>query len=97
MAVQITDRYTTNDTLIIEYVSKSTHHGYYRCRASNELFNQTYEDEKIIFVEVEKSAVLIPILIACIVIGVVVLILILCSTYFRKRQTDRTRKEARSS
>lgn len=84
IGVRISDGYISNDTLIIDYVSYASHHGYYRCQAKNELLNQTYEDQSIFHLQVQKTKTWIPILIACIIIALVIVALIICSKYCQR-------------
>jgi hypothetical protein len=76
-----------NDTLIIDHVSYSDHHGYYQCYAINQLLGRTYEDSSVIYLNVKKNTIWIPIVIACIIIGICILILILCSKYYQRGKT----------
>ncbi|CAF0765025.1 unnamed protein product [Adineta steineri] len=88
IGIRIDHKFTLNDTLIIDHVSYSDHHGYYRCYATNKLFNITYEDTSIIYLNVKKSSIWIPIVIICIVIGICILLLILCSKYCQTRKQN---------
>jgi hypothetical protein len=91
IGIRIDHRFIPNDTLTIDHVSYSDHHGYYRCYAKNKLIGMTYEDKSIIYLKVKKKIIWIPIAIVCIVIGLCILMLILCSRYCqmkRKNQLD---------
>lgn len=81
----------TNDTLIIDYASYTEHRGFYRCQATNHLLNVTYQDRRIIYLNIHKSNLWLPIVIACVLIGVCILFLILCSTYYRYRRKKKLR------
>ncbi|CAF1305345.1 unnamed protein product [Rotaria sordida] len=86
-------KFILNDTLIIDHVSYSNHHGYYRCYAINKLFNITYEDKSIIYLNVQKSTIWIPIIIVCVVIIIFILIFILCTKYFQKKRKNQQLKK----
>ena len=86
LGIRLDHRYTTNDTLIIPRVSHVDHHGHYRCLASNELLGRLYEDQRIISLTVQKRRIWIPILIVCLVAGLCILLLIVCSRYCRNRR-----------
>ncbi|CAM2698361.1 unnamed protein product [Rotaria socialis] len=86
VGIRFRHKFTLNDTLIIDHVSYSDHHGYYRCSATNKLLNRTYEDKSVIYLNVQKTASWIPIVIVCAVIGIFILTFILCAQYFRKKR-----------
>ncbi|CAF3742874.1 unnamed protein product [Rotaria magnacalcarata] len=86
VGIRFRHKFTLNDTLIIDHVSYSDHHGYYRCYATNKLLNITYEDNSVIYLNVQKTASWIPIVIVCAVIGIFILTFILCAQYFRKKR-----------
>ncbi len=72
--------------MIIDHVSYSDHHGYYQCYAINELLGRTYEDSSVIYLNVKKNTIWIPIVIACVIIGIGILGFILCSKYYQRRR-----------
>ncbi|UJR30080.1 hypothetical protein I4U23_017622 [Adineta vaga] len=90
--IRITYRFILNDTLIIDHVSYSDHHGYYRCNATNQFRNQLYEDKRVFHLTVKKGSIWIPIVIVCVAIGLAILLLILCSKYCQKRKQRLERK-----
>jgi hypothetical protein len=85
-----------NDTLIIDHVSYSDHRGYYRCHATNKLFDIIYEDKSIIYLNIRKNTIWIPIVIVCAVIGICILILILCSKYCRNKRKNQLKSKENS-
>lgn len=88
VGIHIDRQYNSNDTLIIDQVSHSDHHGYYRCLATNEILHRTYEDRSIIYLNVQKNSLWIAIVVVCSVIALCILILIICSKYYRKKRNQ---------
>jgi hypothetical protein len=97
LGIRITYKFILNDTLIIDYVSYSDHRGYYRCNATNHFGDVTYEDRRVFFLNVKKSSFWIPIVVVCVVIGLCILLLVLCSRYCRKRRKRLQGKSAPTS
>ncbi len=89
LGIRLDHKFTLNDTLIIDHVSYSDHHGYYRCNATNTLLGITYQDKKIIYLDVKTNSIWIPIGIICVVIGICILIVICCSKYCQKKRKER--------
>ncbi len=86
IGIRIYQKFTINDTLIIDHISYSDHHGYYQCDATNKLLGIIYEDRSIIYLNVQKHTIWIPFVIVCVVIGIFILIIILCSKYCQKKR-----------
>jgi hypothetical protein len=60
----------------------------------NQLLGRTYEDSSVIYLNVKKSTIWIPIVIVCVILGIGILGFILCSKYYqRRRQKQMEEKE----
>jgi hypothetical protein len=93
IGIRIYHKFNINDTLIIDHVSYSDHHGYYQCYVTNKLLSIIYEDRSVIYLNVKKHSIWIPIVIVCAVIGIGFLILFLSSKYCQKKRKNRLEDE----
>ena len=82
---------------MIDHVSYSDHHGYYRCSATNRLLGRTYEDSNVIYLNVKKNTIWIFIVIAIVVIGICIFILIFCSKYCQRKRKKQLLEETETS
>ncbi|CAF1501069.1 unnamed protein product [Rotaria sp. Silwood1] len=88
IGIRLHHKFIFNDTLIIDHVSYSNHYGYYRCYATNKLLDIIYEDKSIIYLNVRKKTIWIPIVIVCVVIGIFILTIILCTKCIQKKRKN---------